>query len=224
MNNAISKESFLAILNDFEWHHRREFIPLARHISPEIACRAYARSTSKSAITHLNDSLEIKIRQGRARIVDEYIRRLKENEHIEVSGKGAEKQLRLIRRVQIDHRGKLVADLKRCPCCDGKPLLIDVINFEARQFRAECDNCHLQLDGGEKQAVVEAWNRRVHAAESISSTTDTFATVAKVDELHKLNEDLIRQCEELKAALAEANSERDEAIAAIQQFSPIIVR
>jgi hypothetical protein len=220
MNNTISKEAVLGILSDFDWHHRREFIPLARHISPEIACRAYLRSTShRSAAPSPQNYLEIRIRQGRARIIDEYIRRLKENEYIEVSGRGAEKRVRLVRRVYVDHRGKLAADLMRCPCCDGKPILTDVFNFEARQFRAECDNCHLCLDGGDKQSVVEAWNRRAGTTVSRQTTDD-----ATTEPSQELIEDLTRQCSELQAALAVAHTERDEALAAIQQFAPIIVR
>lgn len=220
-NNSISNEAALAILNDFDWHHRREFIPLARHITPETACRAYVNAVPvKQRTTRTNTVLDIKIRGGRSRIVDEYIYDLKRRQFIEVIGTKLEKQIRLIRRAYIDHRGRLIGDLTRCPCCDGKPALIDVIRFDAREFRAECENCHLGLSGGDKQIVIDAWNNNSNSRRQPAIIKDTTEIVR----LQELNEDLTRQCAELNAALAEATTERDEILTAMQQFAPIIVR
>ena len=117
-SSTISHEAAIVILNDYKWHHRREFIPLTRHITPEKACRAYVRAVpQRNKSNRVEQDLTTKIRQGHARIVDEYIRHLKKRELIEVDGKGIEKQIRLIRRVYIDRWGKLVGDLKRCLRC-----------------------------------------------------------------------------------------------------------
>lgn len=218
--STISHKDVLEILNDFDWHHRREFSALARHVAPELASRAYISAVpNKSKDYRRQQPPEVQVRLGRVRIIDVYLAHLKNQKYIEVIGAEAEKQIRLIRRVYIDHRGRLIADLMRCPCCDGKPVLTDVFNFEARQFRAECDNCHLQLIGGDKQSVVDAWNTRVAVTEPV-----VVKDTAEAESLRELNENLTRQCTELNASLSEAYAERDEAIAAMQQFAPIIVR
>ena len=215
-----SNESALALLNDFNWHHRREFIPLTRHITPEAACRAYVHAVPiKDRTVRIDAALDIKIRRGRARFVDEYIYQLRRRKFIEISGKGLEKQIRLIVRVYIDHHNKLVGDLKRCPCCDGKPTLTDVVRFDTREFRAECENCHISLSNERKQTVIAAWNTRPTPN---PDTTDN----PEIEQLQKANGTLALQCATLDAALTEAENsctnrtrERDEALAVIRQLT-----
>lgn len=218
MSNTIPNEAALAILNDFNWHHRREFIPLTRHITPEAACRAYVHAVPiKDRTVRIDAALDIKIRRGRARFVDEYIYQLRRRKFIEISGKGLEKQIRLIVRVYIDHHNKLVGDLKRCPCCDGKPTLTDVVRFDTREFLAECENCHISLSNEHKQTVIAAWNTR---------TSTIITPTHDIEQLQKTNENLTLQCATLDAALTEAENsctsrtkERDEALAIIKQLT-----
>lgn len=223
-STTISNEAALAILNDFAWHHRRELIPLTRHIPPETACRAYVRAVPlKDRAIRIDAVLDTKIRSGRARIADEYINHLKRRKFIEVSGRGLEKQIRLIRRIYLDHTGKLVGDLMRCPCCEGKPQLIDVFRFDAREFRAECENCHITISGNHKDTVVKTWNTRPTLNEPDSlDTTDN----PEIEQLQKANGTLALQCATLDAALTEAENsctnrtrERDEALAVIRQLT-----
>lgn len=90
-------EKILETLSDKEWHSVHEFYPLAEHIAPEIACRAYLRAVpQRSKETRLNAEPHIKVKYGRRRMIDERVRHLKRTGIIEVRGKGVEKELRLL--------------------------------------------------------------------------------------------------------------------------------
>ncbi len=98
----VPSEKILETLSDKEWHSVHEFYPLAEHIAPEIACRAYLRAVpQRSKETRLNAEPHIKVKYGRRRMIDERVRHLKRTGVIEVRGKGATKELRLNHRDTI---------------------------------------------------------------------------------------------------------------------------
>ena len=211
----ISHKDALRILGDFNWHHRRELIPLTYHIPPELASRAYLHAVPASKREcRINQDLETQVELGRIRFADRYISLLKAKNVIEVLGTGNDKQFRLIHRVYLNHHGILVIDLKRCPCCDGRPDLIDVFDFNARIFRAKCTICNLTLEGNDKQTVIDTWNARQNQIIIQDDTT--------IKRLQRLNKNTAEKCEYLEQEIAQKGQEIEE-LYAIAQLSTVII-
>ena len=51
-------------------------------------------------------------------------------------------------------------DLKPCPCCGHRAELREERTDYGDWFTIECLGCGLMIDGGDKQAVIDAWQRR----------------------------------------------------------------
>lgn len=210
-SSNISHKAALKILNDFNWHHRRELVPLTHHIPPELASRAYLHAVPASRREcRIKQDPDTQVKLGRVRIADKYITLLKAKNVIEVIGTGDDKHFRLIHRAYLNHNNILVIDLKRCPCCDGKPDLIDVIDFNARIFRAECTNCGLNLENNDKQTVINAWNTRQNQI-IIQDTTTT-------KQLQKIT----ARCKELEQEIAQKSREIEE-LYTITQLNTVII-
>jgi len=92
MKPMISHESVLEILENNEWHHFREFIFLADHISPEVATRTY-RYTIRS---DCKQELRFQIKYGKYRLISRVMNSAKRRGLVEIRGSGSEKELRLL--------------------------------------------------------------------------------------------------------------------------------
>lgn len=53
-----------------------------------------------------------------------------------------------------------MSDLKPCPCCGDGAELRDTRYDQWLVWSITCLGCGLMIDGGDKQAVIDAWQRR----------------------------------------------------------------
>jgi hypothetical protein len=53
-----------------------------------------------------------------------------------------------------------VSDLKSCPCCGHRAELQGERTDYGDWCTIECLGCGLMIDGGDKQAIIDAWQRR----------------------------------------------------------------
>lgn len=156
-DNRISRESFFATLDDLGWHHRNEFLSLAKHISPEIASRAYLRAVpARNKQKRKDAEPHVQVKYGKHRMIDEMIRSLKKSGYIEVRGKGVDKEIRL---VETNGDPRFVP--QACPCCESTDPWIGVSGPNTHKI--QCTDCGINIERETKPQVIRAWNNRPEA-------------------------------------------------------------
>jgi hypothetical protein len=156
-DNRIDRESFFAAIDDLDWHTRSELLPLAENVSPEAAARAYVRAVpAKNQEARKRAEPHIQVKYGKHRIVDEVIRSLKKSGYIEVRGKGADKEVRL-----IETNGDPRFVPQDCPCCGSPDFWIGVSGPDTHKI--QCIDCGINVERETKPQTIRAWNTRPEA-------------------------------------------------------------
>ena len=154
IDNKISRADALAILDDLDWHHRKEFLLLAEHVTPEIASRIYITSVparSKDKRRHAEPHIQVKY--GRHRVVDNFLKTLRNSGTVETKGKARNREFRL---VEVNGDPRFIP--LPCPCCVASEPYVG--QSGPNRYSVECRECGLLIERATKPQAIRAWNYR----------------------------------------------------------------
>ena len=159
IDNKISRADALAILDDLDWHHRKEFLLLAEHVTPETASRTYITSVPKrDQETRRQAEPHIQVKYGRHRVVDGFLKNLRNSGVVESKNKGHDREFRL---VEVNGDPRFIP--LSCPCCVAPEPYVG--QSGPNRYSVECRECGIKIERATKPQAIRAWNYRDIAEE-----------------------------------------------------------